>query len=89
MQRMTVAEAERDLSRLVDRVHSEGISIELEREDKVVACLGPAGPPSSLKVQELNAFLEKLPKLDDDAEAFSDDIRAIRRTFPAEINPWD
>ncbi len=88
MHRMTVAEAERDFSKLVDRVHSEGISVELERGDKVIACLSPVRPHSLLKVHELNAFLEKLPKLDGDAEAFSEDIRTIRRDFPAEANPW-
>jgi antitoxin (DNA-binding transcriptional repressor) of toxin-antitoxin stability system len=86
---MTVAEAERDFSKLVDRVHSEGIRVELERGDTVVACLSPAGLHSPLKVQELNAFLERLPKLGDDAAAFSDDVRAIRRAFPTEADPWD
>jgi antitoxin (DNA-binding transcriptional repressor) of toxin-antitoxin stability system len=82
MHRMTVSEAERDFSKLVDRVYSEGIRVELERGNIVVACLGPAGPHSPLKVKELNAFLAKLPKLDDDVEAFSQDIRTIRREFP-------
>jgi hypothetical protein len=34
MERMTVAEVERDFGRLVNRVHSEGISIELEQGEK-------------------------------------------------------
>jgi antitoxin (DNA-binding transcriptional repressor) of toxin-antitoxin stability system len=89
MHRISVTEAERDFSNLVNRVYSEGISVELERGDKVVACLTPAGPRSPLKVQDLNAFLASLPKLDDDSEAFSQDIRAIRRDFPTEANPWD
>jgi antitoxin (DNA-binding transcriptional repressor) of toxin-antitoxin stability system len=89
MHRISVAEAGRDFAKLVDRVYSEGIRVELERGDKVIACLTPAGQHSTLKAEGLNAFLEKLPRLDDDAEAFSDDIRAIRRDFPAEANPWD
>ncbi|MBI3464538.1 MAG: hypothetical protein HY000_16020 [Planctomycetes bacterium] len=88
MHRMTVAEAERDFSSLVERVHTEGIRVELERGNVVIACLSPAGPRSPLKVQDLNAFLEGLPRLDEDAEAFSDDVRAIRRAFPSEANPW-
>jgi antitoxin (DNA-binding transcriptional repressor) of toxin-antitoxin stability system len=88
MHRMSVTEAERDFSKLVDRVHSEGISVELEREDKVIACLSPVPPHSALKVENLNAFLKKLPRLNGDAEAFSEDVRSIRRGFPPETNPW-
>jgi hypothetical protein len=77
MNRITVAEAERDFSSLVEKVHSEGICIELERDNVVVACLSPAGPRSSLKVHDLNAFLAALPELDEDAEAFSDDVRTM------------
>jgi antitoxin (DNA-binding transcriptional repressor) of toxin-antitoxin stability system len=89
MHRISVTEAAQDFSNLVNRVYSEGISVELERGDQVVARLTPAGPRSPLKVQDLNAFLARLPKLDDDADAFSQDIRAIRGDFPAEANPWD
>ena len=86
--RITVAEAERDFANLVNRVYSEGIPVELERGDEVIAHLTPAVPRSRLKVGELNAFLEGLPKLGDDADAFLDDVRAIRREFPSEANPW-
>ena len=43
MERMTVAEAEREFGNLVNRVYSEGISIELEQGDKIVARLTPGG----------------------------------------------
>jgi len=89
MYRISVAEAERDFSKLVNRVYSEGIRVELAREDRVIAHLTPAGPRSSLKVQDLNTFLAKLPKLNEDAQVFSDDIHAIRRAFPAEVSAWD
>jgi len=89
MERMTVADAEREFGNLVKRVYSEGVSIELEQGDKVVARLTPGGPQSPLKVGDLNAFLQGLPQLGEDAEAFDQDLRAIRREFPAEGNPWD
>lgn len=89
MHRISVTEAERDFGNLVNRVYSEGISVELERGDRVVARLTPAGPRSPLKIQDLNVFLASLPKLEEDAEALGQDIRAIRRDFPAEPNPWD
>ena len=89
MPRITVADAKRDFVNLVDRVYSEGISVDLERDEKVIARITPAGPSSPLRVRDLNAFLRALPKLGDDAEPFSDDVRAVRRLFPAEADPWD
>ena len=46
-------------------------------------------PASPLTVGKLNAFLRSLPALGDDAESFSQDVRAVRAEFPAEANPWD
>jgi predicted DNA-binding antitoxin AbrB/MazE fold protein len=46
-------------------------------------------PASPLTVGKLNAFLKSLPALGDDAEGFSQDVRAVRAEFPAEANPWD
>jgi antitoxin (DNA-binding transcriptional repressor) of toxin-antitoxin stability system len=85
---MTVADAGRDFGNLVNRICSEGVSIELEQGDKVVARLTPE-EPSSLKVSDLTALLKSLPQLGDDAEAFDQDLRDIRRQFPAEADPWD
>ena len=89
MPRMTVSDAERDFSILVNRVYTEGISVELQRGDTVIARITPAELSSPLKVENLNTFMQSLPKLGDDTEAFINDVRAIRREFPAEANPWD
>jgi len=89
MPRITVAQAERNFVDLVNRVYAEGISVDLARGEEVIARLVPAGPHSALKVQDLNTFLQGLPKLGDDAVAFGEDVRSIRRDFPAETNPWD
>ena len=86
--RITIAEAERYFARLVNRVYSEGVPVELERGDEVIAHLTPAVPRSRLKVGQLEGFLERLPRLGEDADAFLDDLRAIRREFPSEANPW-
>jgi antitoxin (DNA-binding transcriptional repressor) of toxin-antitoxin stability system len=88
MNRLTVAEAGRDFAELVSRVCSEGVGVELQQGDSVIAYLTPAPPQSSLEIRDLNAFLQRLPKLEDDAEAFSVDLHAIRHEFPAETNPW-
>jgi antitoxin (DNA-binding transcriptional repressor) of toxin-antitoxin stability system len=86
---MNIAEAEKNFANLVNKVYVEGISVDLERDDKVIARLTPAEPRSPLTVGELNAFLRNLPSLGDDADGFVQDVRAIRAEFPTEVNPWD
>jgi antitoxin (DNA-binding transcriptional repressor) of toxin-antitoxin stability system len=86
---MNVAEAEKNFAKLVEKVYVEGVSVDLERDDKVIARLMPAEPISPLTVGELNAFLRSLPSLGDDADDFAKHIRAIRAEFPAEASPWD
>jgi antitoxin (DNA-binding transcriptional repressor) of toxin-antitoxin stability system len=86
---MNVLEAEKNFAKLVDKVYAEGISVDLERDDKVIARLMPAEPRSPLTVGQLNAFLRSLPSLGDDADKFAEDVRAVRGQFPTEINPWD
>jgi antitoxin (DNA-binding transcriptional repressor) of toxin-antitoxin stability system len=88
MHRLSVSEAQRNFLGLLDRVCSEGVGVELQRDDNVIAYLTPALPQSTLKARDLNAFLNKLPKLEADAQAFSADLRTIRREFPAEASPW-
>jgi len=87
---MNVLEAERTFSTLVDKVHREGISIDLERDNEVIARLTPANSaPPRLTVLNLRAFLLGLPSLGDDAAEFADDLRAVRTHASAETSPWD
>jgi hypothetical protein len=69
-------------------VYSEGISIDLERDNKVIARLTPAESTSELTVGRLNDFLRNLPPLGEEASRFVEDIRSIRGEFPPEANPW-
>ncbi len=46
-------------------------------------------PASPLTVGQLNVFLRSLPALGDDAEEFTQDVRAVRAEFPAEANFWE
>jgi hypothetical protein len=85
---MNVSDAAKDFASIVNKVYVEGISIDLERDDEVIARLTPAEPHSPLTVAELNAFLSKLPSLGDDVDGFARDVRAIRAEFPAEASPW-
>lgn len=89
MQRISISEGSRDFVNIVNRVHNEGISVEVERGNMVIAIITPVGRKSSLKVKDLNMFLQSLPKLEDDSEVFAENVGAVRRSFPAETNPWD
>jgi antitoxin (DNA-binding transcriptional repressor) of toxin-antitoxin stability system len=86
---MHVAEAEKNFAKLVNQVYVDGISIDLERDSKVIARLTPAEAPSPLTVGALGAFLRSLPSLGDDATSFAKDVRTIRAAFPAEVDAWD
>ena len=46
-------------------------------------------PASPLTTGNLNAFLQSLPALGDDAKDFSRDVRSVRAEFPAEASAWD
>ncbi|MEX0717305.1 MAG: hypothetical protein WD066_11995 [Planctomycetaceae bacterium] len=84
-----MADAEKDFAKLVEKVCAEGVSIDLECDDVIVARLTPVEPPSPLTVDELSAFLRRLPSLGDDADDFAADVRAVRCKLPEEVDPWD
>jgi predicted DNA-binding antitoxin AbrB/MazE fold protein len=65
---------------------TQPLNLPAHAEVRVTIELLPASP---LTVGELNAFLQSLPSLGNDAEGFAKDIHAIRADFPAEANPWD
>jgi antitoxin (DNA-binding transcriptional repressor) of toxin-antitoxin stability system len=86
---MNLSEAEKNFTSLVNRVYSEGISVDLERDHCVIARLTPVRPHSPMSIADLNTFLRNLPKLGDDANVFADEVRKVRSQFPVEKNPWD
>jgi antitoxin (DNA-binding transcriptional repressor) of toxin-antitoxin stability system len=89
MKPISVTDAQRDLTALVDQVVSHGVSVDLERDKQVVARITPVRIKSKLKIRDFGAFLQDLPRLGDDAAAFSEDLRNIRREVPSENSPWD
>lgn len=86
---MNIAEVERHFSELVEKVHREGVTIDLERDNKVIARLTPSESRKNLTIGELADFLRTLPDLGEDAEAFAEDVRSARSGFPPEVDPWD
>ena len=88
MERISVTQAARNFSDLLNRVYYQGISVELERNNKVIARLVPVRPTPSLRAEDLPAFLASLPKLGEDAEAFARDVKAVDELF-IEDEVWD
>lgn len=89
MERISVTQAERQFSDLMNRVFHQGAIVELERGNKVIARISPVSPESPLKVKHLNKFFHELPSLGEDSKAFAKDLTSIRNRIPEEKNQWD
>ena len=89
MERMSVTQAVRQFSDLLNRVFYQGIVVELERGNKVIARISPVSPEQQLKVKNLNRFFAALPLLEEDVKAFEKDLAGIRKQVPREQNQWD
>ncbi|MDN5850431.1 MAG: type II toxin-antitoxin system prevent-host-death family antitoxin [Nitrococcus sp.] len=79
MESITATRAARQFSDLLNRVAYRHETLEISRGGRVVARLTPVEPRASVKLKDLNTLLSHLPRLADDAEAFSADIEAADR----------
>lgn len=86
--RIPLADAASSLPELVERINREHITLDLEKDQRVVARLSPGNAPKAMPVAQLNAFLASLPRLGDDAERFADDVSRIRQELPEVADPW-
>jgi antitoxin (DNA-binding transcriptional repressor) of toxin-antitoxin stability system len=89
MERISVTQAVRQFSDLLNRVFYQGTIVELERGNKVIARISPVAPESPLKVKDLNRLFVELPSLGEDAKAFAKDLADVRKQVPLEQNQWD
>jgi antitoxin (DNA-binding transcriptional repressor) of toxin-antitoxin stability system len=89
MERISVTQAVRQFSDLLNRIFYQGVSVELERGNKVIARISPVSIASSLKVKDLNSMFAELPALGDDASVFTKDLEDIRKQIPLEKTQWD
>jgi antitoxin (DNA-binding transcriptional repressor) of toxin-antitoxin stability system len=89
VEHISVTQAARHFSDLLNRVYYQGVHVKLERGNKVVAQISPVTTASSLSVKQLNHFFNQLPHLGDDAELFLDDIKQLEAQIPVEKNAWD
>ncbi len=86
---MSVTQAVRQFSDLMNRVFYQGTTVELERGKRVIARISPVSQESSMKVRNLNRFFSELPTLGQDADSFAQDIASLREQIPVENNTWD
>ena len=95
--RITEAEAVRDMGALLERVRTQGISVEILRGEEVVARLSPPESEGEAKGQRkivtLNDLIEAIrngPRLDpEDSLAFERDLADIRKGMPMQNREWD
>ncbi len=89
MERVSVTQAVRQFSDLINRVFYQGVSVELERGNKVIARISPVSSESTLKVKDLNRLFSELPPLGEGTASFAKDLRDIRKRIPLEKSQWD
>lgn len=76
MKSVTATTAARQFSDLLNRVAYRHESLEISRGGRAVARLVPAEPRSGVKLKDLNAILERLPRLAEDETAFAADVES-------------
>jgi antitoxin (DNA-binding transcriptional repressor) of toxin-antitoxin stability system len=89
MERISVTQAVRQFSDLMNRVCYQGTVVELERGNRVIARIAPVAQESPMKVKYLNRFFHELPSLAGDSKDFVEDLANIRKQIPMERNQWD
>ena len=89
MEEINVTQAARHLSELLKRDAYQGTSFELTRGGRRIARLLPSGPPNDVRVSDLNALFDRLPRLDpDDIDAFETDVDAFGRLPGLDVVPF-
>ncbi|MBT4838661.1 MAG: antitoxin [Methylococcales bacterium] len=89
MKSMTVTQAARNFSDLVNRVQYQGASVELIKSKKVVAIISPVSLKPSMKIKDLLGFFESLPSLGEDASQFEKDMKDVDSAMPKGLDEWE
>lgn len=90
--RITATEAVRDFSELLNRIKFKGDHFVIERSGKPVALMAPIEEGKHAKtLKELKSLVKKLPRLDDDLDAFAADLEGIWKAQPTlpEERTWE
>ena len=81
--RITATRAVRDFSEILNTIKFQGTHFIIERGGKPVASMKPVDEKEDFKtLGELKALLKKLPRLDEELDAFAADLEAILKNQP-------
>jgi antitoxin (DNA-binding transcriptional repressor) of toxin-antitoxin stability system len=86
--KITATELARNIASSIDQVRISGQPLYITKGSKTVAELCPP-PQSGYPVEKLAELLASLPRLDEDAESLSKDIRRIKKQAAIPDTPWD
>ncbi len=90
MPRISLENAARDLSKLIERVRSKDTSFELIREGEVVARIVPVKTSKRVDVKDLDTIFANLPDLEaGDDVRFTSDLDTIRKEAVPPESKWD
>lgn len=81
--RISATRAVRDFSEVLNTIKFKGANFIIERSGKPVASMGPVDEKAGVKtLGELKALLKKLPRLDEELEAFAADLERVSKDQP-------
>ena len=81
--RITATRAVRDFSEVLNTIKFQGAHYIIERGGKPVASMKPVGEKRDFKtLGELKALLKRIPRLDEELDAFESDLEAILKNQP-------
>ena len=81
--RITATRAVREFSEVLNTIKFQGVHYIIERGGKPIACMRSIDEKTdSLTLGELQILLTKLPKLDEELDAFATDLEEISKQQP-------
>ena len=81
--RISATRAVRDFSEVLNTIKFKGVHYIIERGGKPIASMRSIDEKiDSLTLRELKTLLEKLPKLEEELDAFASDLEEISRNQP-------
>jgi antitoxin (DNA-binding transcriptional repressor) of toxin-antitoxin stability system len=81
--RISATQAVRDFSELLNAIKFKGVHYIVERGGKPIAFMKPVDEKTdAMTLDSLKALLNKLPRLEEELDAFARDLEAVSRNQP-------
>ena len=81
--RITATQAVRDFSEILNKIKFKGDHYIIERSGKPVAQMEPVVEVNKIRtLKDLKFLLKKLPPLDEELDAFAEDLEGVRNNQP-------